>query len=151
MKEISFMNVRLVREKVEEYEGLNKKKIDEPTIVMDILTRVIRLQDSPVECFYILCLDNKNQINGIFEVSRGILNMSLVHPREVFQRAILSNANAIILAHNHPSGDPKPSNEDVTITDRLKRSGELLGIRVLDHIIIGEEDKWISFKEKNLI
>ena len=79
------------------------------------------------------------------------MNASIVHPREVFKRALLQNANSIILLHNHPSGDPKPSKEDVDITNRLIESGDLLGIRVLDHIIIGDENNYISLKQENLI
>ena len=81
----------------------------------------------------------------------GSLNVSVVHPREVFKRAILQNANSIILMHNHPSGDPTPSKEDIDMTDRLIEAGELLGIRVLDHIVIGDENNYISLKQENLL
>ena len=84
-------------------------------------------------------LDTKNKIIGAFGVSRGALNSSLVHPREVFKRALLSNAASIMLAHNHPSGDPTPSSEDKATTKRLVEAGDIIGIRVLDHIIIGED------------
>jgi DNA repair protein RadC len=79
-------------------------------------------------------------------VSIGSLSSSLAHPREVFKPAILANAAAIILGHNHPSGEPTPSREDVELTKRLKEGAELLGIRLLDHIVIGDE-KWFSFSE----
>lgn len=75
---------------------------------------------------------------------------ALVHPREVFKAAILANAAALILVHNHPSGDPEPSAEDRAITERLKQAGELLGIRVLDHVVIGD-DKFRSFAEEGLL
>jgi len=83
-------------------------------------------------------------------VSIGTVNASLVHPREIFKVALLCNASAVILAHNHPSGNPTPSHEDIDITNRLKKAGEILGIEVLDHIIIGD-NTWTSFKEKGLI
>ena len=84
------------------------------------------------------------------EISHGDLSSSLVHPREVFKRAILNNAATIILCHNHPSGSLKPSLDDRSITNRLKSAGDLLGISVIDHIIISESD-YISFKSEGLI
>lgn len=88
------------------------------------------------ECFVALLLDGKNRIVALHLVSQGSLNQSIVHPRETFKSAILANAAAIILAHNHPTGDLTPSSEDIAITRRLKEAGDLLGIRVLDHIIV---------------
>jgi DNA repair protein RadC len=88
------------------------------------------------EYFVALLVDGKNRISGLHVVSEGTLNQSLVHPREVYKAAILANSAAIILAHNHPTGDVTPSKEDREITRRLKEAGDLLGIRVLDHIIV---------------
>ena len=102
------------------------------------------------EYFRIAILDTKNQIQCIENISVGTLNASIVHPRDVFKIAIKRNANSIILIHNHPSGDTTPSNEDISITNRLIECGNLVGIKVLDHIIIGD-NKFLSFKEKNLI
>ncbi len=96
-----------------------------------------------------MTLNTKNNITGINVVSIGSLNSSLVHPREVFKAAILGNAAAIILAHNHPSGDPSPSPEDLEITRRLVEAGKILGIEVLDHVIIG--DRWESLKERGSV
>jgi len=122
----------------------------------------LRVLSSPYEAYALLCelldgvdrehflvvmVDNRHYVIGVNTVSVGTLNASLVHPREVFKPAILSNAAAVLLAHNHPSGDPSPSAEDLALTARLKQSGELLGIAVLDHIIIGETT-FISMKEK---
>lgn len=101
------------------------------------------------EYFFTLHLDGKNRIVCIDQVSVGSLNQSIVHPREVFKTALLSSAAAIILLHNHPSGDPEPSKEDREITRRLKEVGELLGIRVLDHMIIGVT--YLSFVETGLL
>ena len=101
------------------------------------------------EHFIVLHLDGKNKIACFDRVSVGSLNQCIVHPREVFKTACLSSAAAILLVHNHPSGDTTPSREDLEITRRLKEAGELLGIKVLDHIIIG--DSYLSFVERGII
>lgn len=107
------------------------------------------LRHETKEYFLTLHLDGKNRIVAIEIVSIGSLNQSIVHPREVFKTALLSSAAAIVLIHNHPSGDPTSSREDREITRRLKEAGELLGIRILDHIIIGET--YASFVEEGLL
>ena len=107
------------------------------------------LNNETKEYFLSLHLDGKNRINAIDVVSIGSLNQSIVHPREVFKTALLTSAAAIILIHNHPSGDPTCSREDREITRRLKEAGDLLGIRVLDHIIVG--DSYLSFVEQGLL
>jgi len=89
------------------------------------------------EHFIVLALDTKHRIKKEILVSKGSLSASIVHPREVFAPAIKERAAAVLVLHNHPSGDPAPSSEDVDITDRLKKTGELVGIRLLDHVIIG--------------
>lgn len=99
----------------------------------------------------LLCLDSKNQPTSINTVSIGCLNSSIVHPREVFKVAILSNSASIIVYHNHPSGDIKPSKDDINITQRLKESGKILGIDLIDHIIVGSNEMYYSFKEKGNI
>ena len=101
------------------------------------------------EYFLALHLDGKNRIICLDVVSMGSLNQSIVHPREVFKTALLSSAAAIILIHQHPTGDPTPSREDREITRRLKEAGDLLGIMVLDHIIVGES--YLSFVEMGLL
>ncbi|MGJ0845007.1 MULTISPECIES: RadC family protein [Clostridium] len=108
------------------------------------------LNESDREQFLVCCMDIKNQPTSINVVSIGTLNSSLVHPREVFKVAILANSASIIVAHNHPSGDPTPSEEDINITIRLKEAGKIIGIDILDHVIIGE-NKHISFKEKGIL
>jgi len=107
------------------------------------------LRNESKEYFLALHLDGKNRIVCIDQVSVGSLNQSLVHPREVFKTALLSSAAAIILIHNHPTGDPTPSREDIEITRRLKEAGELMGIRILDHIIIGET--YHSFTNQGMV
>jgi len=99
------------------------------------------------EQFLVACLDAKHAIIGVNVVSIGSLTLSIVHPREVFKPAILLNAHALIAAHNHPSGDPAPSAEDRVLTARLRQAGELIGIALLDHLILGE-DRIYSFADQ---
>ncbi len=126
----------------------DKVKVSSPIVLVNLLMDEMRYLCK--EYFKIAILDTKNQILAIENISIGTLNASIVHPRDVFKIAIKRNANSIILVHNHPSGDPNPSNEDISITNRLIDAGNLIGIKVLDHIIIGD-NKYISFKEKNLV
>ena len=98
------------------------------------------------EEFHIVTMDTKNQVIDCHQVTVGTLDASLVHPREVFRRAIKDAASSIILTHNHPSGDPTPSREDIAVTDRLTDVGKTIGIDVLDHIVLGK-DKGISIRE----
>jgi DNA repair protein RadC len=107
------------------------------------------LKQETKEYFFTVHLDGKNRPVCIEMVSLGSLNQSIVHPREVFKTACLSNAAALLLVHNHPTGDPTPSREDMEITRRLREAGELLGIKILDHIIIG--DSYMSFVQGGLI
>lgn len=119
-----------------------------PRQVFDYFHHAYR--DARKEYFFILLLDGKNRIIRKVAISEGSLNQSIVHPREVFNPAVRDSAAAIILIHNHPSGDPAPSREDTEITRRLKDAGDLLGIRVLDHIIIGDE-RYTSFADLGLL
>ncbi len=98
----------------------------------------------------VLLLDRKNRVIGINTVSVGSLSSAVVHPREVFKPAILSNAAALIFGHNHPSGDPAPSPEDRVLTKRLVEGGKLLGIQVLDHIIVGD-GRYYSFADDSAL
>jgi len=108
------------------------------------------IKDKAKEHFKLILLNPRNKIIGISTISIGTLNASLVHPREVFKDAIVHSAASVVLAHNHPSGDPEPSEDDINITKKLVDSGKLLGIEVLDHIVIGK-DNFCSFKERGLI
>jgi DNA repair protein RadC len=105
-----------------------------------------RLRDWRRESFHVVLLDGRHRLIGMEAVSLGTLTASLVHPREVFREAIRRAAAAMLLVHNHPSGDPSPSQEDRAVTRRLQAAGELLGIRVLDHVIVAE-DGYFSFRE----
>ena len=108
------------------------------------------IKDKAKEHFKLILLDNRNKIISISTISIGTLNASLVHPREIFKEAIIHNSASVVLAHNHPSGDPEPSEEDIKITERLVESGKILGIEVIDHIVIGKTN-FSSFKERGLI
>ena len=109
-----------------------------------------RLQDLPVEEFHVAVLDSQHRLERDIMITRGILNSSLVHPREVFREAIAERAAAIILVHNHPSGDPTPSADDRVVTEQLVAAGRLLDIPVHDHIIIGR-GRYTSFAEAGLL
>lgn len=110
----------------------------------------LRFTDIRQETFHMLILTSRNQVLKEVEVSRGSLTSSTVHPREVFREAIRESASGVVFVHNHPSGDPTPSRTDILMTERLKSSGEILGIRVLDHIIIGEHS-YYSFADQGLL
>lgn len=109
-----------------------------------------KLKDKKKEHFLILSLDTRNNLIRISTISTGTLDANLVHPREVFKEAIQSLASSIILVHNHPSGDPEPSEADIDITKRILETGKIVGIDVLDHIIIAN-NKSLSFKERGII
>ena len=96
-----------------------------------------RMEGLEVEKFWCLCLDTKNHLKKMVEVSTGSLNASIVHPRELFRTAVAISAASVIITHNHPSGDSTPSGADITLTRRLVRAGDVLGIEVLDHVVIG--------------
>lgn len=129
-------------------EKVSKKDFFEsPKAVAEYLQKYIGREKK--EHFVMLYLDTRNKLI-VDKVSVGTLNASLVHPREVFKNAIQSNAAQVIVAHNHPSGDPEPSEDDLTITKRLVESGKILGIEVVDHIII-TKGGFLSFKEKHLL
>lgn len=105
------------------------------------------IKDKAKEHFKLILLNARNKILGVSTISIGSLNASIVHPREVFKDAIVHSAYSVVLAHNHPSGDPEPSEDDLKMTRKLVESGKILGIEVLDHLIIGK-NAFYSFKEK---
>lgn len=125
-----------------------KYKIKNPWDIYKYYMESLRYQYK--EIFKVVLLNTKNEIITDVDISIGTLNSSLVHPREVFREAIRRSSNKIILLHNHPSGNCEPSKEDKSITNRLKDCGELMGIEVIDHIIIGD-GVYFSFKENMLI
>ncbi|HII4444644.1 JAB domain-containing protein [Clostridium perfringens] len=145
-KRINLVSVKLIKEGSILY---GKRRVLSPKEAFDLGKKF--LVDSDREKMILLCLDSKNQPTAINTVSIGCLNSSIVHPREVFKVAILSNSASIIVYHNHPSGDVKPSKDDINITQRLKESGKILGIDLIDHIIVGSSEMYYSFKEKGNI
>lgn len=122
--------------------------INNPKSVYELVKR--KIFNKSKEHLLLIILDTRNKVISISNVSTGILNSNLVHPREVYKEAIHHNAASIIIAHNHPSGNPEPSEEDKDITNRLVEAGKIVGINVLDHIIIGK-DSYFSFKEKGYL
>ena len=104
----------------------------------------------PVETFVVACLDEKNRMLHVEEISKGSLNASLAHPREIFFTAVTVRAAALICVHNHPSGDPEPSREDMDVTKRLVEAGKVLGIRLLDHLVIGDQ-RYFSFADEGML
>ena len=146
MKFIPRFDVRLVRD--------GRVATLEPTIIRrpeDTLPVLeAELSELGYEKFIALALNTKNHVTAVLPVSSGSLNASIVHPRELFQRAILANAASIIVCHNHPSGDPTPSPEDIALTRKLVEAGQLVDIPILDHVILGY-GKYSSFKEMGLL
>lgn len=142
---VNFYRVQLVRERSAIYEDITVKSPD------DAATRAIpilrdMLGDADRETFVVLHLNTKHVIVGAEVISVGSLDASIVSPREVYKGAILSNAAAIICAHNHPSGNPKPSNEDYAVTKRLSEASRILGIQLLDHIVVGHGQQYTSLR-----
>ena len=150
MNRIASYHIKLVREGSNLYES---KEITRPDIASEILYKYLKGTDR--ENFVILLLDTKNHVIGINTVSIGSLSASIVTPREVFKTAILANAAAIILGHNHPSGETSPSREDIAVTERLVKAGKIMDIKVQDHIIIGDTSSnfcpYTSFKGIGLL
>lgn len=144
-KRVDIVSIKMIRESSFLYEN---RRISSPKDAVELLRKLLDGADR--EQFITCCIDTKNQPTSINVVSVGTLNSSLVHPREVFKTAILGNSSSVIVAHNHPSGDPSPSKEDIDITERLKEAGKIIGINVLDHLIIGE-NRYVSLKEKGVI
>jgi DNA repair protein RadC len=145
--------VRLVRNGHCKYEA---QKLSGSDVAQTICVEAAKtiLGESPTEKFLIVTLDTQLRFIGIHEITSGTLDASLVHPREVFAQAILCNAASIILMHNHPSGDLTPSNQDIEVTKRLREVGNILGIGVTDHIIVGHNpltDHWSSMSLRQIL
>lgn len=141
-KRVDIVSLKLVKENSILYET---RKISNPYNAYRLVKNF--LADSDREKFVVVCLDIKNKPVSIEVVSIGTLSSTMVHPREVFKVAVLTNASKIICFHNHPSGNANFSNEDEVITKKLHKCGEILGIELIDHIVVGDDDKYFSFKE----
>lgn len=150
MKRINIYTVKQVRESSMLY-NIDTTSIDSPKTAAAIADKIFSLSEEAVEVFGILTLNSKNRVVGAHIISIGTLDTSIVHPREVFKPAILNNAAQIIIFHNHPSGDPTPSKQDIIVTQKLVEAGKLLGIKILDHLVIGENDQYCAFSEKGLL
>ena len=146
MKRINIVKCEIVKERTMQYDF---KNISGPEDGAEIIKAYIGNSDR--EHFVIACLDTKNNITAMHTVSIGTINETIVKPREVFKVAILANSTAIIVAHNHPSGDPSPSQEDIEWTKRIVKAGGILGIPVIDHIVIGDDKQYYSFAEQGLM
>lgn len=138
----------LFLEKTEDYKV--KVLCNEVPKAVEVFRDLLKMEREAQEVFAMISLDTKKNVIGVFEVSRGAVDKTIVEPAEVFKRALLSNAHTIIVGHNHPSGDPKPSIRDIGITDKLRKVGENLGIEIIDHVIIGD-GCYYSFLEEGLI
>ena len=144
-KRINIVSIKMVKESSFLYQTC---QILSPSDAYEMIKE--QLEGVDREQFIISCLNTKNEPTNITVVSVGSLNKAIVHPREVFKTAILSNAASIMAFHNHPSGETTPSQQDIQLTNRLYQAGELLGIKLLDHLIIGD-GRFTSLKEKGYL
>ena len=144
-KRINIVSIKMVKESSFLYQT---RTVSSPNDAYEMIRE--QLKDLDREQFIIACLNTKNEPTNISVVSVGTLNKAIVHPREVFKTAILSNAASIMAFHNHPSGETTPSQQDIQLTNRLYEAGELLGIKLLDHLVIGD-GTFTSLKEKGYL
>jgi len=129
-----------------ELERILGAQLSAPRAVAELAYGIIGRETQ--EVFLSFLLNGKQRLIGFAEVSRGTLTASLVHPREVFAPAFTERAAALIVTHNHPSGDPEPSAEDIEVTKRLKDAGQILGIPLLDHVVVGSAARFVSLRER---
>lgn len=147
MKDIKKYTVQLVRESETAYSG---EQINTVYKAVNLINKVFSMDCQPLEIFVMLALDTKKRPVGCFLVHQGAISHTVVSPRDVFQRALLVNAHSIIIAHNHPSGDPKPSINDMEITKTLREVGSSLGVKVVDSLIVGDNGRYFSFEEEGM-
>lgn len=145
---INIYSVELVRESAKVYDI--QKTITSPEDACDIVENVLKLSSKTKEHFVMASLNTKNAVIGLHTIHVGTVNASIVHPREVLQQAILNNATSFMVFHNHPSGDPSPSQEDIIATKKLVEAGKVMNIELLDHLVIGT-NKFVSLKEKGYV
>lgn len=146
MKRVQVVKIEMKKEKTLMVEST----LNSPLIVAKLVKEFIG--DVDRETFVIIALDSKNKINAINMASIGTVNATIVEPREIFKFAILSNAVGIIIAHNHPSGDTKPSKQDIKTTERIVKAAEIMRIPVVDHIIVGDEaENYFSFAANRML
>lgn len=147
MTAVNVVRIELIKERNFKYSGSRQVRCadDAASILFEYIGNTDR------EEFVAMVLSTKHYVNALNTVSIGSLDASLVHPREVFKPAILANASDIIVGHNHPSGDPSASPEDIAVTKRLVEAGRMLGISVLDHIIVGDPGRFTSMQAQKLM
>ena len=145
MYKVEYLKCKLVKEKDCSYDNIRTAN-DAASVLMDL-----GLHEAVEEYVFLLCLNCRGAITAVHEVAHGSLTERPTSSRSVFTRALLCCAASIIIAHNHPSGDPSPSQEDITVTEKIKKGGALLDIPVIDHLIIASDSTYFSFKENGLI
>lgn len=144
IKAVMELSKRVSASRINNERVIIKSPVEVSTLLMEEMRHLQK------EVFKIVMLNTKNHIIKYLNISVGSLNSSIVHPREVFSEAVKVGCSAVLLVHNHPSGDPEPSREDIETTQRLVNAGSILGIKVLDHIVIGD-GRYISFREQGLM
>lgn len=144
-KSVPRYEVRLVRNESQAYQARKIGGSDDAVALCVELVRSV-LDNATAEKFLVVSLDTQLRPIGVHVVTQGVLDASLVHPREVFQHALLTNASSLLLCHNHPSGDLTPSREDKTTTKRLRDAGDILGVKIIDHIIVGNDPMTGDFR-----
>jgi DNA repair protein RadC len=149
MKSIKHCRVHVTREVLNEEHAPYAKLVSSSRDVAKVARSLVEHEEQ--EVFIVFFLDQRNRITGYNEVARGTGNACAIIPRDVFRSAVLQGAQKIIVMHNHPSGDPTPSEEDIACTRRLARAAELIGIDILDHIIIGQGERYSSFLDLGLL
>lgn len=137
----------LVKESSYEYD---QEVLNTPETIADLMRNVFHIHKRTEEFLYLLCQDSAGHVTGVFEVSHGIVNASIMSPREVYMKALLAGAVRIVLVHNHPSQCANPSNADMQVTKSIKQAGQLLNINLADHIIVCENE-FFSFAESDLL
>lgn len=144
-----------VRESAIKYDARKKYELKSPGAITEFVAPIFKQYEDEKERSIAIFLNTRNKVIGYNVVSMGTIQGTIVHPREVFRPAIAVGASGIVLAHNHPSGSIKPSEEDVQITERIKRAGEIVGITLLDHVIIGErpggDESFYSFYREGML
>ena len=144
-----YRHPKLVRER--SFQCEDWMTFDNPENIYRLATKTLHLHIKAEEYTYALCLDTTlRSLQGVFEISHGSIDCSILSPREVLLRALLCGTSRLLILHNHPSGNPKPSKEDIAITNRMQKACDLIGIPLIDHIIIGK-DRYYSFQREHLL
>ena len=147
---LNTFKLQLVKESGKSYPQYERGEVTSPNKVAELLFD-LEVDKEPIESFYLILYDVRLKVIGLTKLSTGTINQSVVDIRSIMQTALLGNAYAIMLAHNHPSGDAWPSASDIHSTKRVEEAAELLGIHMLDHIVIGHDRQYTSLKEQGLI